>query len=56
MIPPYLLQELAQLTGEHCVLVLSSMAIAIGAGLPLGILLTRRPSLRTPLLGFANVM
>src|ERR1700691_2247379 len=56
MIPPYLLQELAQLTGEHCVLVLSSMAIAIGAGLPLGILLTRRASLRTPLLGFANVM
>lgn len=56
MIPPYLLQEMAQLTGEHFILVLVSMAIAVGAGLPLGILLTRRPSLRTPLLGFANVM
>lgn len=56
MIPPYLLQEMAQLTGEHFILVLVSMAIAVGAGLPLGILLTRRPSLRPPLLGFANVM
>ena len=52
MIPPYLLQEMAQLTGEHFVLVLSSMAIAVGTGLPLGVLLTRRASLRTPLLGF----
>jgi osmoprotectant transport system permease protein len=56
MIPPYLFQEMAQLTVEHLVLVLSSMAIAIAAGLPLGVLLTRRASLRTPLLGFANVM
>ena len=56
MIPPYLLQEMAQLTVEHLVLVLSAMAIAFGAGLPLGVLLTRRASLRTPLLGFANVM
>ena len=56
MIPPYLWQEMAQLTGEHFVLVLVSIAIATGAGLPLGILLTRRASLRTPLLGFANVM
>jgi osmoprotectant transport system permease protein len=56
MIPPYLLQEMARLTGEHIVLVLVSMAIAAAAGLPLGILLTRRPAFRTPLLGFANVM
>jgi osmoprotectant transport system permease protein len=56
MIPPYLLHEMAQLTGEHIVLVLVAMAIAAAAGLPLGILLTRRPALRTPLLGFANVM
>ncbi len=56
MIPPYLLQEMAQLTGEHIVLVLVSMAIAAAAGLPLGVLLTRRAALRTPLLGFANVM
>jgi osmoprotectant transport system permease protein len=56
MIPPYLWREMAELTGEHFILVLVSMAIAVGAGLPLGILLTRRPSLRPPLLGFANVM
>ncbi|MGA2216098.1 MAG: ABC transporter permease [Bryobacteraceae bacterium] len=56
MIPPYLLQEMAQSTGEHIVLVLVSMAIAAALGLPLGVLLTRRASLRTPLLGFANVM
>ncbi|MGP0074684.1 MAG: ABC transporter permease [Bryobacteraceae bacterium] len=54
--PSYLWQEIAQQTGEHLILVLVSMAIAAGAGLPLGILLTRRASLRTPLLGFANVM
>jgi osmoprotectant transport system permease protein len=56
MIPPYLLQEMAQLTGEHLVLVLSSMGIAVALGLPAGVLLTRRVSLRTLLLGFANVM
>jgi osmoprotectant transport system permease protein len=54
--PSYLWQEIARLTGEHLVLVLSSMAIAFALGLPAGILLTRRESLRTPLLGFANVM
>ena len=32
------------------------MAIAVGGGLPLGVLLTRRAALRTPLLGFANMM
>jgi osmoprotectant transport system permease protein len=56
MIPPYLWQEIAQLTGQHFALVLVSMAIAIGIGLPAGILLTRRPGLRPALLGFANVM
>src|SRR5271154_264698 len=56
MIPPYLLQEMAQLTVEHIVLVLVSMAIAAAAALPLGVLLTRRAALRTPLLGFANIM
>jgi osmoprotectant transport system permease protein len=56
IMPPYLLQEMTQLTFEHIVLVLVSMAIAAAAGLPLGVLLTRRAALRTPLLGFANVM
>jgi osmoprotectant transport system permease protein len=54
--PSFLWQEIAQQTGEHFVLVLSAMAIAVGIGLPAGILLTRRASLRAPLLGFANVM
>src|ERR1700749_3607504 len=54
--PSYLWQEIARLTGEHLVLVLSSMAIGFAIGLPLGVLLTRREGLRTPLLGFANVM
>jgi osmoprotectant transport system permease protein len=52
----FLWQEIARLTGEHFILVLVSMAIAIAIGLPTGVLLTRRASLRPPLLGFANVM
>jgi len=56
MISSFLWQEMARLTGEHFLLVLVSMAIAAAAGLPLGVLLTRRASLRTPVLGFANVM
>ncbi len=53
---PGLLQDVLQLTSEHFVLVLISMAIAVAIGIPTGILLTRRPSLRTGVLGFANVM
>jgi osmoprotectant transport system permease protein len=48
MIPPYLLQEMARLTGEHLVLVLISMAIAAAAGLPL-------PILRNTLAGILGV-
>ena len=53
---PGLFQDILTLTAEHLVLVLASMAIALAIGVPLGILLTRRPSLRAWLLGFANVM
>lgn len=53
---PGLTDEMAQLTGEHFVLVLISISVAIAVGLPLGILITRKTSLRTPILGFANVM
>jgi osmoprotectant transport system permease protein len=42
--------------GEHLMLVLISTSIAVAIGIPLGILLSRRPRLRTPVLGFANVM
>jgi osmoprotectant transport system permease protein len=48
--------EMLQHTGEHLVLVLVSMAIAVVAGVPLGILITRRPRWSTWVLGFANIV
>ena len=48
--------ELLTLTREHVFLVLISTSLAILIGVPLGILLTRVKSLRTPILGFANIM
>ncbi len=56
MIRADLLDEIAQLTSEHFILVLVSMAIAAAIAIPLGILLTRRAVLRGPLLGFTNVV
>src|SRR5579871_3832509 len=49
-------EDIVDLTAEHLVLVLASMAIALAIGLPLGILLTRRAGWRGLLLGFANIM
>ena len=40
---------------EHLLLVVASTAIAVAIGVPLGIALTRRPRLRAPVLGAANV-
>jgi osmoprotectant transport system permease protein len=48
--------ELLTLLRQHLWLVLISTLIAILIGLPTGILLTRRKSLRGPILGLANVM
>ena len=48
--------ELLALTREHIFLVLISTGLATIFGVPLGILLTRFKSLRTPILGFANIM
>jgi osmoprotectant transport system permease protein len=48
--------EVLQLSLEHLFLVGVSTGIAILIGVPLGILLTRRPSLSKPVLGFANIM
>lgn len=56
MIRPGLFQDIADLTAEHFVLVVISMALALAIGIPLGILLTRRAPLRGWVLGFANVM
>jgi osmoprotectant transport system permease protein len=48
--------ELLALTREHLILVALSTGLAVLFGVPLGILLTRVKSLRTPVLGFANIM
>jgi osmoprotectant transport system permease protein len=51
-----LANDLLELTGEHLVLVLISMAVAMVLGVPAGILLTRRAAPRKWLLGFASVV
>lgn len=48
--------ELVGLTVEHLFLVFVSTGAAVLIGVPLGILLTRKPRLSKPVLGFANVM
>lgn len=48
--------QVYQLTLEHLWLVAGSMLLAVLIGLPLGILLTRRPGLNKPILGSANVV
>jgi len=47
--------EIFQATLEHIGLVAASMLIAIAIGVPLGILVTRRPLLSKPILGGANI-
>src|SRR5260370_42582480 len=49
------LPELLQLVGQHLYLVAVSTAVAVAIGVPLGILLTRRPGWRGPVLGLANL-
>jgi len=53
---PALWNEIVELTVEHLVLVVASMAIAIAVALPAGILMTRRAPLQRWVLGFANIM
>lgn len=48
--------EMFDLTSEHLALVAISILIAAAVGVPLGVVLTRRPPLRGWVLGFANVM
>ena len=48
--------ELLTLIRQHLVLVVGAILIAVAIGLPTGILLTRRPKLRGPVLALANVM
>ncbi len=49
-------REVLTLIGEHLWLVFLSTSIAVAIGLPIGILLTRQPKLRSPVLGIANIM
>jgi len=49
-------REVTQLTLEHIWLVGISTLLAVAIGMPLGILLTRWPALRQPILGSANVI
>jgi len=48
--------EIARLTLEHLWLTAFAMLFAVGIGVPLGILLTRRRSLARTVLGFANIV
>ncbi len=48
--------EITTLTLEHVWLVAISMAIAVLVGVPAGILLTRKPRLREPVIGGANII
>ncbi|HLV95316.1 MAG TPA: ABC transporter permease [Candidatus Acidoferrales bacterium] len=47
--------EILQSTGEHVWLVALTMLFSIAIGVPLGILVTRRPWLSKPILGGANI-
>lgn len=48
--------ELLTLLRQHVWLVFVSILVAVAIGIPTGILLTRKQSLRSPVLGIANVM
>ena len=48
--------EIARLTFEHLWLTLFAMLLATVIGLPLAIVLSRRPKLAKPIIGFANVL
>jgi osmoprotectant transport system permease protein len=48
--------ELLTLLRQHFLLVLVSTLVAVVIGIPTGILLTRKKSLRNPVLGLANIM
>jgi len=49
-------REVAMLTGEHLWLVGVSMLFAVAIGIPLGIVLTRQPKLKSVVLGSTNVI
>jgi osmoprotectant transport system permease protein len=48
--------EILRLSGEHLILVIIAMTVAIAIGIPLGILITRRPNFAPLILGLANAL
>jgi osmoprotectant transport system permease protein len=48
--------EIADLTLEHLWMVGISMLLAIAIGIPLGVLITRRPALHKPVIATANII
>lgn len=49
-------REMLALIGQHFILVLISIALAVAIGLPVGILLSRKKHLQRPILGLANIL
>jgi len=49
-------EQILRLTGEHIVLVVVALVIAVILGLPLGIVAQRVPVLRTPVLGMVEIV
>ena len=48
--------EILNKSAEHLVLVTISMTVAIAIGIPLGILITRKPRFAPAILGIANAL
>jgi len=48
--------EILQLSVEHVFLVFVAISIAVAIGVPVGILMTRRPRMGKPILAFANII
>src|SRR5882757_5322777 len=53
---PTLAWQLLALTLQHLALVAIAMSFAVLLGLPLGVLVTRKPALRRPVLSLASVL
>lgn len=49
-------REILALTGEHLLLVAVSTLVAVAVGIPVGLLLTRKKSLKRPVLAVANIL
>ncbi|PHJ56508.1 glycine/betaine ABC transporter substrate-binding protein [Nostoc linckia z18] len=48
--------EIILRTGEHLILVVIAMVVAVSIGIPLGIFITRQPKLAQPIIGVSNAI